>query len=110
MSDQKGAQHINEDQFKELVLESDKPVLIDFYADWCGPCKMAAPILDDLSEEQSDVVIMKMNVDENPNIPREYGVMSIPTVIVFKDGKEAGRQIGFSGRAMYEDLIEDAKN
>ena len=100
--------HITEAEFEEKVLKAGKPVMVDFYADWCGPCKLAAPILDELSEEQQDVTILKMNVDENPDTPRKYGVMSIPTVIVFKKGAESDRQIGFSGRAGYEKLIENA--
>lgn len=104
-----GAQHITDSEFEAIVLKSDKPVMVDFYAEWCGPCKMAAPILDELSAEQSDVKIVKMNVDENPETSPKYGVMSIPTVIVFKDGQEVDRQIGFSGRAGYEDLIERVK-
>jgi thioredoxin 1 len=104
-----GAVHISDAEFEEKVLKSDKPVLVDFYADWCGPCKLAAPILDELSTSQSDVTILKMNVDENPATSPKYGIMSIPTVIVFKKGAEFDRMIGFGGRAGYEKLIEKAK-
>lgn len=104
-----GAQHISDAQFDELVLKSDKPVLVDFYAEWCGPCKMAAPILDQLADEQSDVTIVKMNVDENSSTPSQFGVMSIPTVVLFQDGKEVDRQVGFAGKAGYERMIESVK-
>lgn len=104
-----GAQHIQDSDFETAVLKNDKPVLVDFYADWCGPCKMAAPILDQLSAEQSDVKIMKMNVDENQQTPAKFGVMSIPTVILFKNGEEIDRIIGFRGRAGYDEMIEVAK-
>ena len=104
-----GVQHVNQDDFEAKVLKAAKPVLVDFYADWCGPCKMAAPILDDLAGEQSDVLIMKINVDENQAISQKYNVMSIPTVIVFNKGEEVDRQIGFAGRGGYEGMIEKVK-
>ncbi|MEO8581560.1 MAG: thioredoxin [Patescibacteria group bacterium] len=104
-----GAAHITDDQFDAMVLKSDKPVMVDFFADWCGPCKLAAPILDEMSESEKDVIIVKMNVDENQNTPKQFGVMSIPTVIMFKGGEEVDRQVGFSGRAGYEKMIEQAK-
>jgi len=110
MSDQptKGAAHIKDSDFEEQVVQSKKPVMVDFYADWCGPCKMAAPILDEMSEEQQDVTILKMNVDENQETPKQFGVMSIPTIIMFKDGKETDRLVGFNGRAGYEKMVEKA--
>lgn len=105
-----GAAHITDDQFEEKVLKSDKPVMVDFYADWCGPCKLAAPILDELSETEKDAVtIVKMNVDENQETPRKFGVMSIPTIIMYKNGEEVDRLVGFSGRAGYENMIEEVK-
>ena len=103
-----GVPHIMEDEFDSKVLKSAKPIMVDFYADWCGPCKLAAPILDELLEEQQDVEIVKLNVDENPETPRKYGVMSIPTIILFKSGEEVDRQVGFAGRAGYEKMIEKA--
>ena len=100
--------HFSDTDFDDKVLKNDKPVLVDFYADWCGPCKMAAPIIDELSEEyEGKAVIGKVNVDENNQTAQEYGVMSIPTVVVFKDGKEAGRKIGFAGKAGYEELLKE---
>lgn len=83
------------------------PVLIDFYAQWCGPCKMAAPIIDKLAKEYQDkMIIAKLNVDENNEIAAQYGVMSIPTVIIFQNGEEVDRQIGFPGEDGYRQLIE----
>lgn len=108
MSDKK-AQHISDEEFEAMVIQSEKPVLVDFYADWCGPCKMSAPILDDLSGAQDEVTILKIDVDESPDAAQKYGVMSIPTVIAFKGGQEVDRHVGFSGRQAYVDLIEKAK-
>jgi len=101
------AVHLSDQDFEEKVLKSDKPVMVDFYADWCGPCKMAAPIIEELSEEyEGKAVIGKLNVDDNNQTAAKYGVMSIPTVILFKDGKEAGRKVGFAGKAGYEALLQ----
>lgn len=92
--------------FDQDVLKSPIPVLVDFYADWCGPCKMAEPVLVELSDSYKDkVLIVKVNVDEN-QIAGKYGVMSIPTTILFKGGVEIGRQVGFGGKQTFEDLIK----
>jgi thioredoxin 1 len=92
--------------FDQDVLKSPIPVLVDFYADWCGPCKMAEPVLVELSDTYKDkVLIVKVNVDEN-QIAGKYGVMSIPTTILFKGGSEIGRQVGFGGKQTFEDLIK----
>lgn len=93
--------------FDTDVLKNSLPVLVDFYADWCGPCKMAEPILEELSEDyQGKVTLMKLNVDENQITSSQYGVMSIPTTILFKGGNEIGRQVGFGGKQSFEDLIK----
>ena len=89
--------------FETEVLNSDKPVLVDFGADWCGPCKMLAPIIEELSNEVDDVKIGKLNTDENPDIARQYGIMSIPTMIIFKNGNIADTIVGFHSK---NDLLE----
>ena len=98
---------ISDKDFEEKVLKSEKPVLVDFWAEWCGPCKMAEPVLEELAEEYDDkVLIAKLNVDENQTFTGKYGVMSIPTTILFKDGEELGRQTGFAGKQVFEDLMK----
>ncbi len=93
--------------FKKQVLESKLPVLVDFYAVWCGPCKMAAPILDELAEEyKGKLAIVKVNVDEEQELAKQYQVMSIPTVVAMKEGREVERKMGFGGKAGYEEMIK----
>ena len=87
--------NINEKNFEEEVLKSDKPVIIDFYATWCGPCKMMSPIIDEISKECSDKVkVGKIDTDENASLAEEYGIMSIPTVLVFKNGELSKTFVG----------------
>lgn len=101
------ALHFSDKDFKELVLKADKPVLVDFFAVWCGPCKMAAPIIDELADQyEGKVIIGKVDVDESQETASAHGIMSIPTMIVFKDGKEVERKVGFGGRSAVEALIE----
>ena len=98
-------EHINENQFKSVVLESEKPVLVDFFATWCGPCRQMSPILEQVSEERSDVKIVKVDVDENQNLAAEYGVMSIPTLIYFKGGKAVSQTVGARSKASLEMML-----
>ncbi len=101
---------VTDSNFEERVLKAERPMLVDFWAEWCGPCKMAEPVLDELSEEHKGKVgIVKIDVDKNQETTMKYQVMSIPTTILFKEGKEIGKQIGFAGKTAYEELIKKAK-
>lgn len=96
---------VTSSEAKELIA-SNKPLLIDFYADWCGPCKMIAPVLEELSKQfAGQVEIVKVNVDQE-DLGREYGVMSIPNLVAFKDGKVAKQVVGFQPKPMLEQLIQ----
>ena len=86
--------HLTKDNFKEEVLEAKVPVLVDFWATWCGPCQMVGPVIEEIAGEVTDAKICKVDVDENPELAREYRVMSIPTLMVFKDGASVRREIG----------------
>lgn len=98
---------VTDSDFDTKVLASTLPVLVDFYADWCGPCKMAEPVLEELSKTyEGKTFIVKINVDQNNATSGKYNVMSIPTTILFKGGKEVGRQVGFGGKKAFEDLIK----
>ncbi len=101
-------EELNDGNFEEEVLRADLPVLVDFWAPWCGPCKTAGPIINELSEEyKGKIKVGKMNVDENPQTPQKYMVMSIPTMILFKSGEEVKRQVGFPGKEGYIKLLEE---
>ena len=86
--------HINNDNFQNEVLESSQPVLLDFWAPWCGPCRMVGPILDEIAGERPDIKVGKVNIDEEPQLARQFGVMSIPTLVVLKDGKVVNQSVG----------------
>ena len=90
----------------EEIKASDKTVLLDFYADWCVPCKRLGPVLEDISEENPDIIVGKINVEDEPDIAEEFGIMSVPTLIVLKYGDEAEKAVGFRTKAQILDLLD----
>jgi thioredoxin 1 len=97
---------ITAQNFEQEVLQSDKPVLVDFYADWCGPCKMMAPVIEEIAEEAADIKVGKLNIDNEMEIAQKYGVMSIPTLIVFKNGEEVKRDLGAKPKKAVLDMLK----
>ncbi len=97
---------LNKENFSEIIKNSEKPVLVDFWADWCGPCKMLAPVVHELAEENSDVIFAKVNVDSEPDIAGQFGIMSIPTLILFKNGEKAAVSVGFKQKDELESFIK----
>ena len=101
------ALQITDASFKKVVLKSDKPVLVDFWATWCGPCRMLGPVIEELATEyEGKVVVGKVDVDNNQEFAGKYGVRNIPTVLVFKDGEVVGRQVGVAPKKTYTDALD----
>jgi len=101
--------HLQSKDFEQEVLHSAIPTVVDFYADWCGPCRMVSPIIEGLSKEYSGKVkFVKINTDESPDIAEKFGIMSIPTIMVFKNGEVASRTVGAGPAAMYKQKIDAA--
>ena len=96
---------ITKENFAQEVLQSEKPVLLDFWASWCGPCRMLSPIVDEVAEERGDVKVGKVNVDEQPELDGEFGVMSIPTLLVFEQGKLVRQAVGARPKASVLELL-----
>ena len=96
---------ITKENFEQEVLQSAKPVLLDFWASWCGPCRMLSPVVDEVAEERTDVKVGKVNVDEQPELAGQFGVMSIPTLLVFEQGKLVRQAVGARPKASVLDLL-----
>jgi len=97
--------HVTKDSFEAEVINSEKPVLLDFFATWCGPCRMLAPVLDQIAKETSDIKVVKVDVDEEPELAAKYEVMSVPTLFAFKDGKIINQTMGVVPKQVLLDLF-----
>ena len=98
--------HLTNENFESEVLQTNQPVLIDFFADWCGPCKMVSPIIEEIASETDGKKVCKVNVDEQPALAERFGVMSIPTLVVLKDGKVINKSVGAKSKKAILDLLE----
>lgn len=96
---------ITDENFEGIVSGADKPVLIDFYADWCGPCQMLAPIISEIAETRDDIIVGKVNVDENPLLSAKFGVMSIPMLVVIKGGEVIAQKVGYCDKEAVESML-----
>ncbi|MCH7503744.1 MAG: thioredoxin TrxA [Proteobacteria bacterium] len=99
--------HTSDSNFDSDVLQSDKPVLLDFWAEWCSPCKMIAPLLTEAADEYADrLAVVKLNIDENPNTPQKFGIRSIPTLMLFKDGAVQAQKLGTMSKSQLIDFLD----
>ena len=100
--------HISDDSFEQEVLQSEKPVLIDYWAEWCGPCKMIAPVLEEVASEYADKIrVAKLNIDENPATPPKYGIRGIPTLMLFKNGEVEATKVGAVSKAQLAAFLDE---
>ncbi|MGB1447989.1 MAG: thioredoxin TrxA [Arenicellales bacterium] len=100
--------HVSDDSFEQEVLQSEMPVLIDYWAEWCGPCKMIAPVLDEVASEYADKVrVAKLNIDENPATPPKYGIRGIPTLMLFKNGEVEATKVGAVSKAQLTAFLDE---
>ena len=100
--------HVSDESFEQEVLQSDKPVLIDYWAEWCGPCKMIAPVLDEVAGEYADKIrVAKLNIDENPATPPQYGIRGIPTLMLFKNGEVEATKVGAVSKAQLTAFLDE---
>ena len=100
--------HISDESFEEEVLQSERPVLIDYWAEWCGPCKIIGPVLDEIATEYSDrLKVVKLNIDDNPQTPPKYGIRGIPTLMVFKNGQVEATKVGAVSKAQLTAFLDD---
>ena len=97
---------ITNENFENEVVKSEIPVLVDFWAEWCGPCRMIAPIVHEIAEQRSDIKVYKVNVDNNPQLCNQFGIDSIPTLLLFKNGEVAAKSVGYSNKAVLESFID----
>ena len=98
--------NVNQYNFHEEVINADKKVLLDFWAPWCGPCRMVVPLVEEIARERADIKVAKINVEEEPELARQFGIMSIPTLLVFRDGKVANQSVGVRDKAFVIDMIK----